>query len=777
MGKRKEALHILHTGKRMLAGFLAAGMALSLGACGDEEGTAYQPKEYVYVPEFVELSSEDGSYYDAVLSGDYLYYPRYGWDEATQTSTYSIASVSVLDGSEGPEIPLDFERGSREDGGSRNIDNFSLDSQGNLYTLENVYHWDESGNMGENEYFLCQYNADGEKLNEVDISKQVGEENYLDNMALDGENRIYLAGQSTLYLFDAQGAYKGNIDLGESYIQNMGIGKDGVMCIYYYDNAGGEDSLREIDFDAKSLGNSYANFPSGHSNGGLAQGVEKDFLVQDGSRVYEYDKKTQTYEELFSWLDSDVNGANVNFMGVLGDGRIFAITSDWSGEEPSTELVLLTKKKSSEVEQKTVITLGCLYENTRIQSAAVKFNKSNDTYRISIRSYYDYNQVNQDNYEQVMNDSISRLNNDITSKNCPDMLVLDQLNVSQLAAKGVFEDLGAYLDASSVVNREDYLENAIECCTYGDVLVGIPKNFELRTVVGKTSEVGEKPGWTLDEMLAYAQEHPGAQLFDHSIKRDTIQFLVSYNQDAFIDWESGKCTFDTDTFKKVLEFANQFPEEYEYDEDEPSTPNKIAAGDVLLYDCNLYRFDEVQVAQAVFGEEPVTFIGYPNSDGGSGTYMTLDSLLAISSKSKNKEGAWEFLEEYLTYENEWYDFGFSTNKKKFAEQREEATTVEYVRDENGELVLDENGEPIAQGGGGGFSYGDGWEYWYHICTEEEADILEELAASARPVTDADTNIINIIMEEAEGYFVGQKSVDDVAGAIQNRVQLYVNENR
>ncbi len=38
-------------------------------------------------------------------------------------------------------------------------------------------------------------------------------------------------------------------------------------------------------------------------------------------------------------------------------------------------------------------------------------------------------------------------------------------------------------------------------------------------------------------------------------------------------------------------------------------------------------------------------------------------------------------------------------------------------------------------------------------------------------------ITNIITEEAEAFFKGQKSVSDVAGVIQSRVQVYVNENR
>ena len=38
-------------------------------------------------------------------------------------------------------------------------------------------------------------------------------------------------------------------------------------------------------------------------------------------------------------------------------------------------------------------------------------------------------------------------------------------------------------------------------------------------------------------------------------------------------------------------------------------------------------------------------------------------------------------------------------------------------------------------------------------------------------------MLNIITEETESFFSGQKSAKDAADVIQNRIQIYVNENR
>ena len=131
----------------------------------------------------------------------------------------------------------------------------------------------------------------------------------------------------------------------------------------------------DIDFDGKKTGNTYENYPSSNSNA-LVPGIDKDFLAQDGNRVYEYDTKSQTSTELFTWLDSDINGNTVeNFWG-LEDGRILAVTSDWETNEKG--IALLTKTKASEVPQKETIVIGSLYGDSTIPSAAVKFHKSND---------------------------------------------------------------------------------------------------------------------------------------------------------------------------------------------------------------------------------------------------------------------------------------------------------------------------------------------------------------------------------------------------------------
>ena len=64
-------------------------------------------------------------------------------------------------------------------------------------------------------------------------------------------------------------------------------------------------------------------------------------------------------------------------------------------------------------------------------------------------------------------------------------------------------------------------------------------------------------------------------------------------------------------------------------------------------------------------------------------------------------------------------------------------------------------------------------------TQEDVDKLKDLISRVDGISinQQDSNLMNIITEEAEAYFKGQKSLDDVTSIIQSRATIYVNENK
>lgn len=778
--KRKKKMQ----GGRLLALALAGLMVLQLAACGKEQGeedNAPKETQWVWVPEY--LDGLEMEYYNTKLMGGNLCYVSTEWEEGADEEdpghyTTTACRYSLTDG-EMTSVPLVWQ----ED--NSHLNNTAFGEDGSVWGITYV----ATGKVDSDGWdvtapYLCRFDESGSQTLFQDMSELLGadsENSYIGEMAVDGQGRLYIGAGTVIWLYDAEGNYAGTVSLdngANSWIRAMGCDRNGRMYVCYYSHSemSGGYVLAEVDYDNRKMGEPCANIPGGSN--GFGPGLEKDLLIYDSSKVYEYDLATQTAEELFGWLDSDINGSYVENIGSMEDGRIVAVVRDWDNSENG--IAMLKKTDASQVAQKESIVIATLSNAYSIQSAAVKFNRNNDKYRITIKEYFEYNYENYspESYMAARTDAITRLNNDITSNNCPDIIDLSEVNVQQLVDKGVFEDLGGYLDKSSALSRSDFLENILEVYTYGDVLVCIPTTVTLQTVVGRAADVGTKPGWSLEEIIAYADAHPGAELFDGASKKAIMRYMMMFNEDAFIDWSAGECHFDTDEFRKLLEFTNRFPEEYNYDSDHPSTPSLIQSGDVLLETAYISEFNDIQIYEEIF-EGEYTFIGFPTLDGGSGCAMYSPQTYAITAKSETKDGAWAFIEQLLTEEggNRFRSWGFPTVKSRLDALIEEAVRNYYVDDE-GNPLLDENGELIIREGTSAISYQDGWSYTYHVVTQEEVDKVMELMKTAKPLTESGggTEVSNIIIEEAEAYYKGQKSVDEVVNIIQSRIQMYVSTN-
>jgi hypothetical protein len=95
-----------------------------------------------------------------------------------------------------------------------------------------------------------------------------------------------------------------------------------------------------------------------------------------------------------------------------------------------------------------------------------------------------------------------------------------------------------------------------------------------------------------------------------------------------------------------------------------------------------------------------------------------------------------------------------------------AETMEknYYTDENGEKVYYDQTAYI----------GD-TEYTIPALTQEQVDDFKTMVDNASVGGNYDSDILDIINEEAAAFFSGDKSADDVAALIQNRVSIYLGE--
>lgn len=769
----KKTKHI--SNKRIVALFIVFMMIISLVGCGnkkEEAGTSAQLgiNGYVYVPKYSTLPTLGENMYMGSLQfvNNNVIFSMYEYNEETQESKTRYYKRGLEENAEAEELPITFDE-------STNVMKMLFGENDEMYLFVTKYDPDI---LVDNLYpkrfvYLEKYDSSGNQIYSNDISDLADDEYglYIDYAAVDTKGRVIGVQESKILLFDVQGKKQGEIMTSNSYINSLFADKAGNVYVLQDGEEG--MSLSLIDYEGKSFKETYKNMPHGQY---IFAGGSKDFIVATDSKVYEYSLETQTCEEILDWLDSDINGQSLQGMGVLEDGRIAVFLRDWLEGSDELELAVLTRKKVDEVAPREVIVIGTTYINQSLQTEAVNFNKTNEKYKVKIKSYIDENTPW---HENLYDDATALMINDITSGTGPDIINLsDIVNMEAFAQKGVFIDLSSFLEKSDFFKKEDFLENVMEEYTYNDKLIAIPLRISVRALLAKTSMAGDLGGWSVNDLITYSKENPDIQLFDMATKSNMLNVLMNYNQEFFIDYESGKCNFDSDEFKTILEFANGYPNEFVYDENAKEKPAKLQDDELLLNDANFSSVTEFQMNKLLF-DAPSSTVGFPTVDGSYlGSIMRTDGdSFAISAKSKNQETAWEFIEGLLLRDSDFnsiFNHGFSTQKAVLDKMYEKALTPEYVLDENGQPMLDETGAKMKVTHG--WSYGNSWSADIEEATQEEVDELHELIINARMIPAQDNQIMSIIMEDAEPYFQGQKSLDEVVKIIQSRVQLYVSEN-
>lgn len=749
--------------KKFIVAAIAAGtMMMLLFGCGKREEQQNEAEGYVWVSEYADFNVEECDWINEVITlGDECYFSTSRYDEEKEQSVTSLYKYNLLE-NKAEKLNFDLEENSSVYGMAVNADN-------NLAMLINQYEYieDEEGNVTDvnSKMQLCIVSpSDGALIDSKEITEvlDVPQETYFQYFSIDGQGNLYLSdGDNKIYILNKDMQKVCELST-EGWINNMVTSKEGDVYIASYGNEGME--LKSIDVAAKKIGEAVKGLGESYGNFSFHTGVDKSLLVSSSEGISTFDISSQTKEELFKWLEVDINSDDVSQAGELSDGRIWAIIREYDKDYNSTyQLAYLSKKDASEVTARQEIVYGAMWIDSDVKRNIIKFNKTNSQYRIVVKEY------GKDDYET----GLIQFGADLTTGSCPDIIGLSQLDFTQYANKGIFEDLYPYMEQSGI-KKEDYVENILEAYDMDGKLYGIMPSFYLSSTAVKKSLVGDKSGWTLDEMLDLVEEVKPQYVMSYDSKESMLYYCIYQNIDEFIDWESGTCHFDGDQFIRALEFSSQFPsqEEVNYNERE-GISSLLHDNKLLLMQTSISSVQEYQMMKGMFGED-ITYIGSPSSDRKGNVIQPAGGSLAMSSKSKYKDGVWEFMKTLLEAEyqdglvNEYGGFGFPVRKESLEKQFAIDMTPEYYEDENGNQVE----RPKTTWG-----YDD-FTVEIMAASQEEIDEIKALITSAEKVSEnADQQVTNIITEETEPFFKGQKSAAEVAGVIQNRVQIYVNENK
>lgn len=838
--------------KRMLALLLAALMIVGLfagcskdetkdpgktdsnGSLIDQTKPAATTAKYAYKADYFDLAVPDGVQYvnQICAAGTTLYLTAsMQGEEITNTDpdtgeTWSYydsrLGVLTIDPDTGictelsnlqlPEVPEGAE-------GGVNCYNMIGSDDGTLWMLVNVYatqyelpddfdpNTDSKWNYPStdiNGSYLMHIAADGSTIASLDLSDTNNEDNEdgmsgnLSSFAVDAAGNLYVSDYNNIYVLDAEGNVQFKLD-GSQYngsLNRLNAQQVGVMWYNYTDDVNAADENGQyfvpIDLETKDWGEK-VKLPSNVWS--ILPGDDVyDFYYTYNNNIYGYAAKTDTKEKLVDWLACDVDTNNMSGYAMLSDSRVAALMQDWSTDPTTYQLIVLHRVDASEIKEKKVLTLACMYLDWNLRSMIVEYNKTNDEYRINVVDYGEY--ATDDDY----NAGVTKLTTEIISGSVPDIFLTSNLPIDKYAAKGVIADLNTFMDGGNGLSRDYFVPQILNALEKDGKLYELPTSFTVTTAYALSSIASQYDTWNVAAVQdAMTQLQEGATVFsDGWTKNTALSNCLSRNLSAFVDWTTGKCEFDSEAFQQLLAFCNSFPAEtsdgdgaiaYASSADIAvddamweSDATRITNGKQLMSTTGMYSFDSY-IWNVYAIRDKITFTGYPTEDG-SGSSFELQMPMAISSVTKYPDAAWDFvcsiIKKMNTIDENNYYYGFPISQAAFDAEMTDIMTEQYQLDENGEQVdWDGDGEPDKAIRGSYETMENGETVYKDVyaLTQEDIDQILGVINNTHSVYDYDQEILDIITDEVAAYFAGDKDVQTTASMIQSRVNLYVQEQR
>ena len=812
------------------------GKTDSSGSLIDQTKPAATTAKYAYQADYLDLQLPENVQYVNTMctAGTTIFLTAYvQGDEIVQTDpdtgdtwlyyTQDLVLLSVdpdtgactqLPNLQLPTVPEDCE-------GNVDCYNMAGSDDGTLWMLVNVYaaKYDlpadfDPNTMNKYDYpstdmstaYLMHVAADGSTIAKVDLSvtddgmdEEDGMGSNISSFAVDAAGNLYVTDYNYIYVLDAEGKLLFKIDDSQYSGSLCRLQPNQVGILWYNYATGTAESTDEngqffipVDLETKTWGEKI-KMPANVWN--VYPGDDAyDFYYKNNDNIYGYTFASDTKDKLVDWMACDVDTSNMYDSGMLSDGRVVGMTQDWSSDTAAYQLIVLHRIDASEVKEKTVLTLACMGLDWSLRSKIVEYNKSNDQYRIQVVDYSEY--ATDDDY----NAGITKLTTEIISGSVPDLFLTSSLPIDKYAAKGVVADLYTFMDGGSGLSRDYFVPQVLKAIEKDGKLYELPTKFSVETAYALSSIVDQYDTWNVAAVQdAMAQLQEGATVFSTGwTKSSVLNNCLTRNLAAFVDWTTGKCTFDSEAFQQLLAFCNSFPDDSTSDDgiaysseaatvdtmDDPvweSDATRILSGKQLMATTSFYSFEDY-IYNIYPVKDKVTFVGYPSESGEPGNSFYIQCPMAISSVTKYPDAAWDFVSTMIRQTNEDAEsmYAFPISQEAFDKKMTAVMTEQYQLDENGEQVdWDEDGEPDKMPIGSYEVVENGESTWQQVyaLTQEDIDQILSVINSATGIVDYDDEILSIVSDEVSAYFAGDKDVQTTANMIQSRVNLYVQEQR
>lgn len=567
-----------------------------------------------------------------------------------------------------------------------------------------------------------------------------------DDCICDGDGNSYVRVWDTddcyLYVFDRDGnflmEYKG---ISESIINPVKT-ETGDLIFLILNNEEGYTKTRLVWFDVETVqARTLADL--GRERVQQLYGMQGSYLYyEDEDGIVRWDVVSGNRQLVFRFAENGVFDVFQHYstMLLLREGKAPVLRNwGWVNGEEDDWLMVLSEEP---VELPGAVRVVSLTEaSERVINCAAVVSRRNRSYTFSY----------EDSGSTDMADFRTQIIAELMAGNGPDILYVSREDMELFQERGLLADL-RMLVSEETLNK--VMPGVIELGTVDGALVGMAPGVSARSLlVGESVWSGDS--WTMDDMLELME----SGLLEGRILMNSrtsyyypfavVRTIVGYNlENSFlIDWDKRESHFEDERFIKLLEYAGR----YDNGDFEGPWDARAAGGGSLMVDVNLWSPRYLVDFQGTREAEGSHYVGFP-TEGGNGSFLNADGMLVVNKNVGNPEAVSAFLEVLLGSEIQAIDnAGSSIPITYFA--------IEDIKydDKTGEARW--NGEKLT-------------------VFEDGATSLHEantLLAQCVPTPRTYTDLEQIIYEELSAYYEQDKTAEETAKIIDNRVQLYLDE--
>lgn len=698
-------------------------IALTLSACSNRSGTELSPnqinvKETLYesnIPRYdqspIDLPIKDSFVLSAAKSDNKLFF--YATDVSGKNTFYEYDT-------------------------DKNIcTELNLNVAGTIYGIDA-----EDGCLyvlvcrGENthQFNVKVYNSTTNSTESVTLSESAFDN---DRIGIEGfavvSNQFYINTFDCIYCLDHTGQiiHKNSVDKPEYAWKGIIHSSDGDSLMAY-SIRGSDFVIQELDTELQInatyvLETDYSQIFQGFTN--------NQIYVMDSNTVYSLDLESGQKEAYVNPLL--YNLSTTNFIP-LSDELFFTIQNGvptlWyaSDEDDSAELTVLK-----------CATYGVTYE---LRLAVSLFNFNHDDTKIEIVDYSSFD------------NGLTKLLVEIGAGNVPDIFDLSSIPLNQLSSLGILENLEDSLENKGIV------PNILDTLRKDEGIFELVPGFRISSMAGSNKYFSTST-MSAETLLDAAEKAAleGKHLFpQYMTKEDFILFVLAFSDDSFVDIETGYCNFEDEVFANLIQFASELPSSNNFDETMyaaavKSEDTEILNGEQLLsfVDTGNPVLDLLRI-KTLHGAD-AQFIGFPTT-AGTGVAMTPFLRMAMSSVSTHKDDVWTFF-DYLLSE----DFQTQMSTTDYLPVIYSALDT-YIDS----IIAGFKETPLK------IAVSNTILECPLIDDTTEKDVWD-LIERVDCINEYDTNIYNIVLQECQPFFAGEKDISEIQSQIQRRTLLYVHE--